>query len=65
MGLMRKDLKDELMERLVDVMGPMRYSSILQVADVVDVVEEVIDRDIDRRMLADSEKRGGRTDAKL
>jgi hypothetical protein len=48
---MRGDLKDRLMERLTDALGPMRYCTIIQVADVVDLVEEVVDNDADWREL--------------
>jgi hypothetical protein len=57
---MRKDLKDRLMEQLVSSIGPMRYCSIIQVADVVDLVEEVVDNDADWRELERLNKEEGR-----
>lgn len=48
---MRRDLKDRLIERLSDSIGPMRYCLAIQVADVVDLVEEVVDNDADWREL--------------
>jgi hypothetical protein len=46
---MRADLKERLMEALTVSYGPLRYAPLEQVADVVDLVEEIVDNDNDRR----------------